>query len=108
MEAGVFRTLAVVVMALALVGCADGEGDFVNGTSSHFTPGTTTRAQAVAQLGPPSSIYQLADGTRTVTWARTGGLFNPGETQGLLIMFGPDDKMIRVVSGDAPAGAPAK
>jgi hypothetical protein len=108
MEAGVFRTLAVMVMALALVGCADGEGDFVNGTSSHFTPGTTTRAQAVAQLGPPNSIYQLADGTRTVTWARTGGLFNPGETRGLSIMFGPDDKMIRVVSGDQPGDAPAK
>ena len=96
------RTLAIAVVALVLVGCADGEGAYVNSASSHFAPGFTTRAEAVAQLGPPSSIYQLADGTRTVTWARTGGLFNEGETRSLSIMFGPDDKMVRVVSGVAP------
>ncbi len=95
------KTLAMGVMTLALAGCAS-DGGYGDTASSHFTPGTTTRAQAVAQLGPPSSIYELADGTRTITWARSGGLFSGGETPSLSIMFGPDDKMLRIVSGDAP------
>ena len=92
----------LAAMALALAGCADGEGQFVTSTSSHFTPGVTTRAAAIAQLGPPSSVYDLADGSRTVTWARTGGLFAEGETRSLSVLFGPDDKMIRVVNAPAP------
>jgi hypothetical protein len=98
-------TVAVVVAAaLALAACADGEGQFVASTSSHFTPGVTTRAAAVAQLGPPSSVYQQADGSRTLSWARTGGLFAEAETRNLSVMFGPDDKMVRIVN--APATAP--
>jgi hypothetical protein len=88
--------------ALALAGCADGQGAFVNSATSHFTPGVTTRAQAVTELGAPSSVYDLADGSRTLTWARNGGLFNESETRSLSILFGPDDKMIRVVAGAAP------
>jgi len=93
-------SLALVAAALALGACADGQGAFVNGTASHFVPGVTTRAQAVAQLGPPSSIYDRADGSRIVTWARNGGLFNESETKGLSILFDPDNKMVRIVSGD--------
>ena len=94
--------LAIAVMAIALVGCADGQGAYASGASSHFTPGVTTRAQAVAELGPPSSIYDQADGSRTVSWARGGGLFAPSETPSLSIQFGLDDKMIRIVSGGPP------
>jgi len=99
---GRFTAAVLVAAALALAGCADGEGQFATSTSSHFTPGVTTRAQAVAALGPPSSVYELADGTRTLTWARTGGLFAEGETRSLSVLFGPDDKMIRVVNAPAP------
>jgi len=94
--------MALAAAALALAGCADGQGAFVNSTSSHFASGVTTRAQAIAQLGPPSSIYDQADGSRILTWARNGGLFNEADTRSLSILFGPDDKMIRVVSGAAP------
>ncbi len=97
-------TAAVLaVAALVLAACADGEGQYVASTSSHFTPGVTTRAGAIAQLGPPSSVYQLADGSRTLTWARTGGLFAEAETRSLSVMFGPDDKMVRVMNAPAPA-----
>jgi hypothetical protein len=94
--------LALVAVALALAGCADGEGSLASSASSHFTPGITTRAEAVAKLGPPSSIYDQANGSRIVSWARTGGLFNPSETRGLSVEFGPDDRMVRIVSGAAP------
>lgn len=93
--------IALTAAALALAACADGQGAYVSSTSSHFSPGVTTRAQAVAQLGAPSSIFEQADGSRIVTWARNGGLFNPSETRSLSILFGPDDKMIRVVTDSA-------
>jgi hypothetical protein len=95
--------MALVVAALALSGCADGEGAYVTSTSSHFTAGVTTRTQAIADLGPPSSVYDLADGSRTLTWARSGGLFAESETRSLSVLFGPDDKMVRVVPTAAPA-----
>lgn len=95
--------MVLAAAALALAGCADGQGALANSASSHFTPGVTTRAQAATQLGSPSSIYQQADGSRIVTWARNGGLFNEAETRSLSILFGPDDKMIRIVSGAAPS-----
>jgi hypothetical protein len=97
------RVAMVFLTALALAGCVDGQGSFVNNTTEHFQPGVTTRAEAVAQLGQPSSIYDQADGSRTLSWARNGGLFNESETRSLSILFGPDDKMVRVVAGAAPA-----
>jgi hypothetical protein len=93
------KALAVAVMAVAVAGCADGQGAYVNSASSHFTPGVTTRAQAIAELGPPNSVYDRADGSRTLTWARTGGLFNESETRSLSVLFGPDDKIIRIEGG---------
>jgi hypothetical protein len=97
------KLLAIMVLAGALAGCADGQGAYVSAASSHLTPGVTTRAEAVAQLGPPSSIFDQADGSRTLSWARGGGLFAPSETRNLSVQFGPDDRMIRIVSGAEPA-----
>lgn len=58
----------------------------------------TTRAQAIAALGPPSSVYIAANGETTLSWARDGGLFSPGETRQYAIVFGTDDKMVRVAA----------
>lgn len=90
--------LAAVVAALACAACADGEAAVVSVVSSRFTPGVTTRADVVKALGPPSSVYEAANGEKTIAWARDGGLFNAGETRQYAIVFGPDDKMIRVVA----------
>jgi hypothetical protein len=81
---------------LATGGCADGQGTYVNSVAAHFTPGVTTRAEVTAKLGPPSSVFDQADGSKTLTWARDGGLFNPDETRGLSIVFGVDGKMVRI------------
>jgi hypothetical protein len=106
-EAAVRKVVAMVwaAVALSLCGCADGQGALANAASSHFAPGITTRTAAIAELGPPSSVYDQADGSRTLSWARTGGLFNEDETRALSIMFGPDDKMIKIVAGADPAPA---
>lgn len=90
--------VAAVIASLACAACLDGSSALVSSASSHFAPGVTTRAQAIAALGPPSSVYEAANGEKTVSWAHDGGLFNPGETRQYAILFGADDKMIRVVS----------
>jgi hypothetical protein len=102
MEATLLRTFALVgalIATLALTACADGGGAFVSSAAGHFTPGVTTRADALKTLGPPSSIYEAANGEKTLSWARDGGLFNSGETRQYAIVFGPDDKMIRATPG---------
>ena len=33
----------------------------------------TTRADALKALGPPSSVYEAANGEKTLSWARDGG-----------------------------------
>jgi hypothetical protein len=82
--------------ALALAGCATSGVD--PGAAKHFKPGLTTRAEVIKRLGPPVSVYDGTDETRTLTWAKTGGLFDSGTTKGLSIQFGSDDKMIKVVA----------
>ena len=85
-----------VAALLALSACATSGVD--PSAAKSFKPGVTTRAQVVKRLGPPASVYDGTDETRTLTWAKTGGLFDSGTTKGLSIQFGPDDKMIKVVS----------
>ena len=88
--------LAVAVTAfLTLSACATSGVDA--DAAKHFKPGVTTRAQVIKRLGPPASVYDGTDETRTLTWAKTGGLFDAGSTKGLSIQFGADDKMIKVV-----------
>ena len=93
-----FVRLGAVIAVLACAACADGGGAFVSSAASHLTPGVTTRADALKALGPPSSVYEAANGEKTLSWARDGGIFNAGETRQYAIVFGPDDKMIRVAS----------
>jgi hypothetical protein len=93
-----FALLAALVATLACAACVDGGGALVSSASSHFTPGVTTRFDAIKALGPPSSVYEAANGEKTLSWARDGGLFGGDETHQYAVVFGPDDKMIRVAS----------
>jgi hypothetical protein len=92
-------TLAGLALGLLVGGCAD-----MQQTASRFTPGVTTRADALAALGAPSSIYEAANGDRTLSWARDGGVFDPSDTRQLALVFGPDDKLVRIAAepGKAP------
>jgi hypothetical protein len=89
-----FALWVALTAALVCAACADG----VSTAASHFSPGVTTRADAIKALGAPSSVYEAANGERTLSWARDGGLFNSDETRQYAVVFGPDDKMLRVVS----------
>ena len=87
----------LIGVLLLLAACASSGVD--PEAAKHFKPGLTTRAQVVKRLGPPASVFDGSDETKTLTWAKTGSLFNGDTTKGLSIQFGPDDKMIKVVSG---------
>jgi hypothetical protein len=87
---------ATIGAAMALTACATSGVD--PGAAKQFKPGVTTRAEVIKRLGPPASVYDGVDETRTLSWAKTGGLFDSGSTKGLSIQFGPDDKMIKLVS----------
>jgi hypothetical protein len=88
--------MAGLALALAVSGCAGGA--VMEQTASRFTPGVTTRADAVAALGPPSSIYEAANGDTTLSWARDGGVFDSADTRQLALVFGPDNKLIRIAA----------
>jgi hypothetical protein len=90
------RPLAIIGLTVLLTSCASSGVD--PDAAAHFKPGVTTRAQAIKRLGPPASVYDGLDQTRTLTWAKSGGVFDSGTTKGLSIQFGADDKMIKVVS----------
>ncbi len=90
--------LAAVIATLACAACADGGGALVSSAAAHFTPGVTTRFDAIKALGPPSSVYEAANGEKTLSWARDGGLFAGDETHQYAVVFGPDDMMRRVAS----------
>jgi hypothetical protein len=92
--------LATVIATLACAACTDGGAALVSSAASHFTPGVTTRTEAIQALGSPSSVYQAANGEKTLSWARDGGFFAGDETHQYAVVFGPDDKMLRV--GSAP------
>ena len=93
-----FALLAVLAASLACAACVDGGGALVSSASSHFAPGVTTRMDAIQALGQPSSVYEAANGEKPLSWARDGGLFGGDETRQYAVVFGPDDKMVRVVS----------
>jgi hypothetical protein len=96
---GLLRAFKIAVAAALLFAAAACTGGvFDESTVQRFTPGVTTRAEAIAALGAPSSVYQAANGETTLSWASGGGLFNPGETRQFAAVFGADDKMIRIVA----------
>ena len=91
-----FYRSAAIASFLALSACASSGVE--PRTAAQFKPGVTTRAEVIKRLGPPASVYDGTDETKTLTWAKSGGLFDAGATKGLSIQFGPDDKMVRIVN----------
>jgi hypothetical protein len=92
------KILTFVAVGALLTSSACASSGVDPGAAKHFRPGVTTRAEVVKRLGPPASVYVGLDQISTLSWAKTGGLFDSGSTKGLSIQFGPDGKMIRVVS----------
>jgi hypothetical protein len=86
-----------LVLAGILAGCASGPNFSMRDVEA-LRPGVSTYAEAQRSLGQPTSVQRDADGSLKAGWARgeSWGLFS--STRAVIIHFGPDGRMVRVVS----------
>jgi outer membrane protein assembly factor BamE (lipoprotein component of BamABCDE complex) len=64
---------------------------------NQLTPGVSTEQDAIAKLGKPVSVSTNADGSQVLQWYYVyGTAIGVGGGAHAAILFGPDEKMIRV------------
>jgi hypothetical protein len=64
---------------------------------NELQPGVSTKEDAIAKLGKPSSVTTKADGTQLLQWQYVyGTAIGTGGGAHAAIIFGPDGRMIRV------------
>lgn len=103
------KTLAVGLVALALVGCAASGVKVTDAHLSDMKPGETTEAQVVQSLGAPTMRTRLGDGSTMViysyfetkvrpeTFIPFAGAFvggSDGRTSTVTLRFDPAGKLI--------------
>lgn len=98
---------AGLIAAVVLAGCASGP-NFSMSDVDAMRPGVTTYAQAQAALGRPTNVHRESDGSLRAGWAR-GESWGPfTNARAVIIQFGPDGRMVRVLnrgqSGWSPGG----
>jgi outer membrane protein assembly factor BamE (lipoprotein component of BamABCDE complex) len=88
-----------LVLAVSLAGCAIEEGKrFSTATVQQLHPGVTTEQDAIAQLGTPAGRVNNDDGTHLLQWQYIyGSQSGIGGSAHAAVLFGPDQKMIRIV-----------
>lgn len=99
------RLLVAGAIAIWLASCAATPSPSVSTADPHryaeLVPGTSTRDDAVAKLGPPCAVTALQNDQVLLQWCANVYLPHPIQ---LAIRFGPDGKMIRVESVITPQG----
>jgi len=90
---------ALLLAASLLAGCAIEEGKrFTTATVQQLQPGVTTEQDAIAQLGTPAGRVNNDDGTHILQWQYIyGSQSGIGGSAHAAVLFGADQKMIRVV-----------
>jgi hypothetical protein len=91
------KRIAGLLAALALAGCASGPNFSMRDVDA-LRPGVTTYAEAQRSLGQPNNVMRESDGSLRAGWARgeSWGLFSGARA--VIILFGPDGRMVRVVN----------
>lgn len=90
--------IAALGLALAVSACEREIGHkFDVSAAQLLTPGTTTVEDAVIRFGPPSSRSRYLNGGTIVRWRYLKDTPLGPESAWLKIMFGSDDRMIRIV-----------
>lgn len=86
------RAAAIVVIALALAGCATSGTKITQGQLNQVVSGQTTRSDLVRLFGPPTSEVYGSDGTQVMGWgyAHVGFAGIGTEIQGVSMITGPD------------------
>ena len=89
-------TLASVIgLSICASACVTSGPHFTMAEVRSLQPGVTTRSEAIALLGGPTSVSAMANGT-LVQWMYIGATPFASEGRHVSILFGPDDRMIRI------------
>lgn len=90
------RKLGALLVMFALAGCITVGNKFDPNVVNKLTPGISTEADATQLLGKPTAISSLAGGTELLQWQYSEGTIVGGSGAHVAILFGPDQKMIRI------------
>ena len=64
---------------------------------NELQPGVSTKQDAIAKLGKPTAVSTTVDGSQLLQWQYVyGTAIGVGGGAHVAILFGPDEKMIRI------------
>ena len=93
------RSLAfatALALSLPLAGCMTSGVKFTMAEVESLQPGVTTKDEAIALLGKPTSRSTMADGTELLQWMYTEVVYIAGDSRHVAILFGRDGRMLRI------------
>lgn len=90
-------SLAALGLSL-LAACTSVGPDFSMGEVERMKPGQTTFSEAQRVLGQPTTLAREADGSTRAGWARAETMGPVTSSRAVMILFGPDGRMVRVLS----------
>lgn len=91
------RIQSFMLSVLLLTGCMTVGNKFDMAKVHQLQPGVSTRQDAVALLGPPTRIINSATGKTALEWRYSQGtVLGTGSAAKAIIVFGTDDRMIRI------------
>jgi hypothetical protein len=83
---------------MIMTGCMSSGTKFDFRKAEQLVPSTSTLTDATKLLGKPNGQMTLASGEQIVTWVYIESSPLGAKSKTLSILFGPDNKMIRVAS----------
>lgn len=93
------KLIGLGLTALILIGtaCAREVGrPFDTSAADALTPGRSTLQEAMVLLGPPTASFRSASGREVAQWSYFKGKAGGTESANLMILFGPDGRMIAI------------
>lgn len=92
------RRIWVIAAVLVLAACVTVGQRFDLGRADELVVGESTEEDAKRLLGAPTAVTTLADSTYLLQWQYSRGTaLGTGSGAHLVILFGPDGRMVRVV-----------
>ena len=93
------RSLAfatALALSLPLAGCMTSGVKFTMAEVESLQPGVTTKDEAIALLGKPTSRSTMADGSELLQWMYSEAIYIAAESRHVAILFGRDGRMLRI------------
>lgn len=92
------RTGVLAACLGLLAACTSVGPDFSMAEVDRMKPGVTSLGQAQQALGQPTTLTREADGSTRAGWARAETMGPVTSSRAVMILFGPDGRMVRVIS----------